>query len=119
MAHFHLSLPSIIANGAAKRSQWEFETVQTVGGKEVRNSLWSSPLRHFEVPMAACKVDDADLAEVRNIFVVTEGGVHTFDFYDEEEGETVKVRFDAELVVSGIEGPWVRVETLQLREVRE
>jgi hypothetical protein len=117
--HFHQQLPAVIANGAAKRTEWEFETVTTVGGKEVRNSLWSTPLRRFEVPMAARKVDDPNLVAVRDLWNVTEGGLHSFDFYDEEEDETIKVRFDAELVVNFEQGPWVRVDTLQLREVRE
>lgn len=117
--HLNIQLPTTIANGATRAELWEKEVITQVGGGEVRNSLWSKPIRTYEIPFPPRQSHDhADVAAVRQIWRLTEGGVHSFNFLDDQDDEIVKVRFDNDLVINSIDGPWVRVETVLLREVR-
>lgn len=118
--HLHISLPTSIANNASRSETWDKEIIEQVGGGEVRNELWSAPLRNYEIPFPPKnRVTDAMVEAIREVWRVTGGGVHSFDFFDEADEEMVKVRFDNDLVIASLEGPWVRVETVLLKEVRE
>jgi hypothetical protein len=116
--HFAISLPTSIANGAKKREEWEDEVIPLVGGGEVRNELWSRPLRFYELPYPAMVETDPVRAAIRNVWRTTGGGTHTFDFYDEEDEELVRVRFDSDLEWAGEQGPFGRPGVIALREDR-
>lgn len=117
--HLTLTIPGGFADGATRRDQWDFETVAQVGGGDVRNQLWTTPLRFYEIPFATCKSDDPDFIALKELWKATEGGLHSFNLFDDEDGEDVRVRFDGELQTTAVTGPWVRIETIQLREVRD
>ena len=115
--HLSVSLPTSIENGARQFYQWDKEVVRTDGGHEVRNTRWDAPLRYFEISFPNRKLDDVDHAAVAQMWLDTEGGTHTFDFYDERASETIKVRFDGDLQFSHTVGPFHRIEAFTLREV--
>lgn len=116
--HIHVSLPTAIENGARRILQWSKEVATTDGGWEVRNSRWSSPLRLYEVGFNNADIDKADHATVEWIWRQTAGGTHSFNLYDEKSDETVRVRFDADLQFTNTVGPFYRIDTFPLREVR-
>lgn len=117
--HIDASLPTGIENGARRVYQWDKEIVKTDGGQEVRNSRWASPLRSWEIAFNNAKIDSADHAAVEQMWIDTEGGVHTFNFTDERSGETVKVRFDTDLAFTNTVGPFHHLDTFTIQEVRE
>lgn len=120
--HLAISLTPNIEIGAVRRSVWEKEVVRTVGGKEVRNSLWSKPLLTFEVSLPTCRRNNDDYLSLLQLWDATEGGLHSFDFTDwtDETGTTViRVRFDSELQSTAPAGHLEHIDTLILQEVRE
>lgn len=117
--HFEVTLPSAIENGARRSTHWETEIVKTDGGNEVRNSRWSIPLRLWEISFNNADLTNADHEAVEDLYNATEGGTHTFNFNDERSGELVKVRFDSELTFTNTVGPFHRIETFTIQEVRE
>jgi len=112
------SLPAAIAAGAARGSDWGVEVTKTDGGHEVRNQRWSRPLRTYDVPFAAMKSDDADYRAIQALWSATEGGLHSFNHWDDEDEEWVEVRFEAPLRSSHVAGPYYKIETATLIEVR-
>ena len=118
--HLNRSLPTSIENGARRTLRWDIEVVQTDGGREVRNTRWSAPLRTWELSFNNAQVDDDDHAEVEQMWNDTEGGTHTFNFVDEKaDNEVVKVRFDSELTFTNTVGPFHHLDTFVIQEVRE
>jgi hypothetical protein len=117
--HFNVSLPSGIENGARRNLRWDVEIVTTDGGNEVRNSRWSTPLRTWEIAYNNAALTSADHAAVEQMYYDTEGGTHTFNWYDERADETVKVRFDADLQFTNTVGPYHHLDSFTIVEVRE
>ena len=117
--HLWLSLPSAFENGAVRILQQDKEVILTDGGYEVRNTRWSSPLRSWQISFNNAKVDDDDHATVEQMWRDTNGGTDTFNFADERDGDTARVRFDAELQFTNTVGPFYHLDTFTLREVRD
>jgi len=117
--HLWLSLPTAIENGAVRSLQWDREVVRTDGGSEVRNSRWSSPLRTWQIAFNNANIDSTDHAAVEAMFRNTEGGTHTFNFTDEREGDTTRVRFDTDLQFTNTVGPFYHLDEFTLVEVRD
>jgi hypothetical protein len=116
--HFERELPASIAAGVVRSKDLKVEIVTTVGGREVRNKLWGTPLRTYEVPFPNMRRTDDDFKEVELLWDALDGSIHTFNFFDEISGELVRVRFDGQLQATHEAGPWWRYETLHLIEVR-
>lgn len=116
--HLDMQLPSAIENGAKRTSFWDVEVVTTDGGNEVRNSRWSKPLRSWEIAFNNAKLDDENHAAVEQLWLATEGGTHTFNWWDERAGEMVKVRFDADLQFTNTVGPFHHLDSFSIKEVR-
>jgi hypothetical protein len=113
------TFPARIGNGARRRARWDVEVVQTDSGHEVRNSRWDEPLWTFEVPMPTYAADDdADFAAIRQLYIDAMGSTNTFNFVDDLGGVTRKVRFDDDLQIEDISGPY-RSTSLVLQEVRD
>ena len=119
MGHINSQLPRNVEIGATRREQWDVEIVRTDGGREVRNTRWSAPLRTFDVALPACTRANADYIAVKQMWEDSEGGAHTFDFYDHSEEELVRVRFDTQLEITWLTPTLDKIETFSLAEVRE
>ena len=117
--HLWLSLPTGFENGAVRILQQEKEIILTDGGYEVRNTRWASPLRSWQIAFNNANVDSADHAAVEQMWRDTNGGTDTFNFADEREGDTARVRFDAELQFTNTVGPFYHLDTFTIREVRD
>jgi hypothetical protein len=117
--HLWLSLPTAIENGAVRILQQDKEVILTDGGYEVRNTRWSSPLRSWQIGYNNAPLDNANHAAVELMWRNTNGGTDTFNFADEREGDTARVRFDAELQFTNTVGPFHHLDTFTLREVRD
>lgn len=117
--HLWLSLPTAIENGAVRILQQDKEVILTDGGYEVRNTRWSSPLRSWQIAFNNATLTDANHASVEQMWRDTSGGTDTFNFADEREGDTARVRFDAELQFTNTVGPFHHLDTFTIREVRD
>jgi hypothetical protein len=117
--HINKSLPSGIEAGARRSLTWDVEIVTTDGGNEVRNSRWETPLRSWEISYNNAQLTSSDHAAVEQMFYETEGGTHTFNWNDERSGDVVKVRFDADLQFTNTVGPFHKIESFTIKEVRE
>lgn len=102
MAHLSTTLPDRIALGAVRREEWGTEIVRTDGGSEVRNNRWSAPLRFYDVSMPLMERDDADYVALRALYAEAEGSLHSFDMTIWPDDETVPVRFDGPLQITGV-----------------
>jgi hypothetical protein len=120
--HIPQQLPRNIENGARRSLMWDVEIVTTDGGNEVRNQRWSTPLRTWEIGYNNGSLTNADHATVERMFYQTEGGTHTFNWWDERgnngAGEMVKVRFDADLQFTNTVGPYHHLDSFTIKEVR-
>lgn len=116
--HLNMTLPAAIAAGASRGTDWGVRVVSTDGGHEVRNQRWSKPLRTYDVPFATMKNDDAAYQAVLALWSASEGGLHSFNHWDDDDQEYVEVRFEAPLRSSHVAGPYYKIETLTLIEVR-
>jgi hypothetical protein len=56
---------------------------------------------------------------VQDLWRATEWGAHTFNLFDEMEGDTARVRIDGKLTVTHVDGPYHQIETLLLVEEPE
>jgi hypothetical protein len=117
--HLNLQLTRNIEIGATRRKEWDKEIVRTDGGGEVRNTRWSSPLRSFDVALPPCVRTNADYIAVQQMWEDSEGGTHSFDFYDYSADELVKVRFDSPLEITWLNSELDKIEAFTLAEVRE
>jgi hypothetical protein len=117
--HLDMSLPSGIENGARRTLSWDVEIIQTDGGNEVRNTRSSTPLRTWEIGYNNGLVTNDDHVAVEQMYYATEGGTHTFNWTDERSGETLKVRFDADLQFTNTVGPYHHLDSFVIKEVRE
>lgn len=117
--HLNLTLPERIANGAVRDADGGLEIVTKASGGTVRNLIWDAPVRSWEVPFPPMKLTDADLVAVQDLWRSTEYGAHTFNHFDDVDGEMVRVRIDGKLTVSHVTGPYYQVETLILVEEPE
>lgn len=101
MAHLSSTLPDRIELGAVRREDWGTEIVTTDAGTEVRNNRWADPIRTYEVNMPLMERDDEDYIALRALYAEAEGSLHSFDFLDWSDDETVPVRFDGPLQLTG------------------
>lgn len=102
MAHLSTELPDRIALGAVRREEWGTEIVGTDAGTEVRNNRWSSPLRVYDVSMPLMDRTDADYIALRALYEEAQGSLHSFDMTTWPDDETVTVRFDGPLQLTGV-----------------
>jgi hypothetical protein len=116
--HLNTQLTRNIEIGATRRLVWDIEVVKTDGGNEVRNTRWSAPLRSFDCALPPCTRDNADYLSVQEMWTDTEGGTHSFLFYDYASDELVTVRFDSPLEITHLNGHLDKIETFTLQEVR-
>jgi ligand-binding sensor domain-containing protein len=82
--------------------QDNLEVVTTDGGLEVRNSRGDEPRRwEIAIPIVNIESDDtADYDSVREMWLDTERGLHTFNFNCFVEDTVFKVRFDSPLNIT-------------------
>lgn len=118
--HVDLSLPSSVAPGVTRGKDLKVEVVKTVGGRSIRNKLWGTALRSYEVPFPPMDLTDPDLKAIEELWDAVDGATHTFDHYDEVSDERVRVRFveDQKLNLVHVEGPMWRFDTLLVVEER-
>jgi hypothetical protein len=122
MTHYTDRLPREIEVGAVRDLEFSNEVVTTDGGYEVRNARWSAPLRRFDVALPATRRDNAAYLAVIELYEKTLGGIHTFEMVEwlnQTAGETIKVRFDGPLSITGIDYRTDKIENFKLVEVRE
>lgn len=119
MTHLSVNLPPQVEQGAVRNLDYSTEIVTTDGGTEVRNARWSTPLRSFDISFPTAKRTDATYIAVKTIFDDSLGGLHTFNFKDWTTDDTVKVRFDSALSITGIDIRHDHIESVRLVEVRE
>ncbi len=118
--HLWLSLPQKLEIGASRKDSWKAEIEPTDGGYEVRNTPWSSPLREYTLALPSKSVDDPDLVAVRDMWRNALGSVHTFNFTDWIDGDTVRVRFDGDLQMTTPKRlPKHHLDSYALLEVRD
>lgn len=117
--HLWLSLPTSIENGAVRILQQDKEVILTDGGYEVRNTRWSGPLRSWQIAFNNALLASANHAAVELMWRNTNGGADSFNFADDREGDTARVRFDAELQFTNTLGQFYHLDTFTLREVRD
>lgn len=121
MSHFTTRLTQKIEIGAVRRIMFDTEIIKTDGGNEVRNSRWATPLRSYDIALPPCTRDNVDYLSLIQMWNVTLGGLHSFDFVDwiDQTGNTVvNVRFDTPLQITGIAGHLDHIDTITLQEVR-
>jgi hypothetical protein len=119
MAHLNFTFPTRMGNGAKRIARWDVEIVSTDGGGEVRNSRWSEPLWTFEVPIPIFASDDhEDFQFIQQLWEDANGATHTFNFWDDLKQVTRVVRFEEDLQISDVVGPYRQFETIRLQEVR-
>lgn len=117
--HIGVSLTRNIEIGAVRvHGQDGLEIVTTDGGKEVRNQRTEEEARRWEISLPTCSVDQDtdDYDAVRQMWTDTARGLHTFDFYDFIEDETVRVRFDSPLQITAPAGHLRHIDTFTLKE---
>lgn len=119
--HISTSLTRSIEIGAVRREEWDIEVVRTDGGQEVRNTRWAESLRSYDIalPQATTAGSLTDFNAVVQMWRDTEGGTHTFNFYDWIDAKTVKVRFGTPLQITSDAGHLRHIDTFTLQEVRE
>ena len=121
MTHFAISLPAEIEIGAVRHLTYSNEVVTTDGGNEVRNARWSTPLRRYELTVPTSKRDGEAYKRVLDLYSLTMGGLHSFEFaewVDDTRSTIVKVRFDGDLSITGIDRRHDHIEVFTLVEVR-
>jgi uncharacterized protein (TIGR02217 family) len=118
MTHLSSTLPASVEIGAQRRLNWNTEVVATDSGAEVRNNRWSTPLRTYDVSFPVSKRDDATYLAVLALYAEAQGNLHSFDFTDWADDETVSVRFDGPLTTSGIASHLEHIVEVTLVEVR-
>lgn len=116
--HLDSTLPSSVEIGAQRRLDWGTQVVPTDSGTEVRNNRWSAPLRTYDVSFPVSKRDSTVYEEVIALYEEAEGNLHSFDFTDWSDGETVAVRFDGPLATVGVTPDLEHIVEVTLVEVR-
>ena len=120
MAHITTSFTRNIEIGARREDSMDgLEIVRTDGNKEVRNARTEFEPRRYEIAGYTCTSDNEDFLSMRQMWRDTERGLHTFDFYDWVDEETVKVRFETPMSITSEAGHLFHVDTLTLIEVDE
>jgi len=118
--HLNVSLTRNIEIGAvALHGQEGLVVVPTDGGKEVRNGRTDADARKWEIALPIVDVDQdtTDYDALRALWRDSERGLHTFNFYDFEEGDTAVVRFDSERTTTAPAGHLRHVDTFTIKEV--
>ena len=118
--HIASQLTENIEIGAVRiHGQDSLEVVTTDSGKEVRNSRAADEARRWEVslPMVDIENERADYDSVRQMWIDTERGLHSFDFKCFVDDEIVKVRFESPLQITAPAGHLRHIGTFTLKEV--
>lgn len=119
--HLAATLPEEVEIGAVEVRDWNTEVVTTVGGFEVRNAPWSTPLRRWEVSFPVSERDDAIYTAVLDLFELAQGSRHSFNFRswtDGDPGPFRAVRFDGPIEISGVTPDLDHIVGITLVEVR-
>lgn len=116
--HLSSTLPSSVEIGAQRRINWNTEVVQQDSGTEVRNNIWSAPLRTYSVSFPTSKRDNSVYTSVVALYEEAEGNLHSFDFHDWADNEDVAVRFDGPLATVGVTPDLEHIVEVTLVEVR-
>jgi len=118
--HIAEQLTENIEIGAVRIDDQEgLEVVTTDSSKEVRNSRVEKEPRYWEVsvPMADIESDETeDYDSVRNMWRITERGLHTFDFKCFVDNEICKVRFASRRTITAPAGHLRHIDTFTLKE---
>lgn len=121
MGHIAERLTGNVEIGAARiHGQDGLEVVTTDGGKEVRNLRAEDEARRWDIsiPVVDIESDDtADYDSVREMWRMTERGLHTFDFKCFVDDEIVKVRFASALQITAPAGHLRHIDTFTIKEV--
>lgn len=118
MTHLSSTLPDHVELGAQRRLSWNTEVVRQDSGAEVRNNRWASPLRTYDVSFPVSARDDATYSAVVALYEEAQGSLHSFDFVDWTDGETIAVRFDSPLSSTGVAMELEHIVEVTLVEVR-
>ncbi len=122
MAHLDIFLPEQVELGAVRTEDWGTEIVPMDGGGSVRNNRWDAPLRTFEMSYPTSKRDAVVYSQVLSVWEQAAGNLHTFNFRDwtDETGATIlRVRFDTQLTIAGINRRHDHIESLTIVEEPE
>jgi hypothetical protein len=117
--HFAEQLTEKVEIGAIRiDAQNNLEVVTTDSGLEVRNSRGDEPRRwEIAIPAVDIETDDTDHYDtVRELWALTERGLHTFTFHDFVDDELVKVRFDSTLNITAPAGHIRKIDTFTIKE---
>lgn len=118
--HLWLSLPQKMEIGAVRADDWAADVVETDGGYDVRNTPWSTPLRQYHLALPIKAADDADFVALRAMWSNALGQVHSFNFTDWIDGDTVRVRFDGGLQFTTPKRMQLHhTDTFTLKQVRD
>ncbi len=118
MTHLSSTLPEEVEIGAQRRLDWNTQIVKQDAGTEIRNNKWATPLRTYDVSFPVSKRDAANYLAVLALYEEAEGNLHSFDFTDWADEETVAVRFDGPLSTVGIASHLEHIVEVTLVEVR-
>lgn len=77
--------PTGISEGAVSGPRFQTDVVIEGGGGEVRNQVWSEPLREYDVARP-CK-DETDREDLISFFRVVRGKAYAFKFWDHADHE--------------------------------
>lgn len=117
MSHLASTLPTKVEQGAVKIDGYEVEVVETDGGYEVRNLRHANNKRRYEVSFPTSNRVDPTYQAVLALYAQAKGKLHSFNFHDWSTGQTLAVRFDSDLRITGLDRNLDHIETLQLVEV--
>lgn len=122
MSHVNEQLTRNVEIGAVRiDGQDALEIVTQDNLQEVRNSRVDVEPRQWEIAIPMCHLEDDTTVydSVRLMWVQTERGLHSFNFYDFVENEVVKVRFASPLQITAPAGHLRHIDTFTIREVQE
>lgn len=112
------TLPPQVEIGAVRRLKYSTDIVTTDGGAEVRNGRWATPLREFDISFPISERDGEIYQAVIDLYDEAMGALYSFNFKDWTTGETVIVRFDSPLPITGATPLHDHIETMTILEVR-
>lgn len=117
MTHLSATLPDRIELGAERVDDWFTDIVSTDGGNEYRTARWEESLRSYHVSAPKMRLTDPDYISMVALYEAAGGNLHTFNFTDWTDDDTVVVRFDGPLEIIGVT-PEIMHVSFTLIEVR-
>jgi hypothetical protein len=117
MAHIDVHFTRNIEIGATREDPMDgLEVIETVPGKTVRNATTDTEPRRYEIAGYTCTSDNEDFISMRQMWRDTERGLHTFNFHDWIDDETVKVRFVTPMRITSEAGHLFHIDTFTIEE---